>query len=293
TGDWAYQSAETFSALLLLVTVSAASVAARRRRSLLAAAAAKQKACAPAQEGASVGGCRYLFLAAIVCGLVLKHDINESFPEDFAWAFAMYMETLAFVPFIRHQLAAKRKTAKADGDLAEHDLRLLRQKRYTAKPVLARRLWRQFLFSLVVSRAVQLAFWAITFEEFAPGTGAAEEEDIQAGGNIVQSGRDGNIRGWFSLAATVAQLAFSLYLLKLYCETQRRLDKDYFEAQNDRSASGTGEEKTAPSVADYTKEPTCPAGPRKRFIAASACCGGTADGVIKKQGEATGRKQQC
>lgn len=288
TGDWAYQSMETFSALLLLVAVSVRSVAARRRRSF-SAASTKQKGYPTVNEDASVGGCRYVFLAAIVCGLVLKHDINESFAEDFAWSFAMYMETLAFVPFIRHQLVAKRTPTKADDSSLAHDVQLLRQKRYTAKPVLARRLWRQFLFSLVVSRALQLAFWAITFEEFAPGSSAPEEEDIKASGDTAQPRRDGNIRGWFSLAATVAQLAFSLYLLKVYCDTQRHLDRDYSEDQDDQSAPSSAE-KTAGT--DCTKDPGRPSGPRKRFIAAPGCCGAMADVPSKKQVADAGGKQQ-
>ncbi|CBZ53154.1 conserved hypothetical protein [Neospora caninum Liverpool] len=273
TGDWLYQTLEIFSALLLLLLVGVVSANSRfcrdfskRTNSSISRSEEKDETEEKRGETSVISGCRCVLVTALICGLVLKHDMNESFFEDFAWSFALYAETLAFIPFVRHQpfvfsqqkAGACAKKEQASPLTAEGQQ--LVAYRYRRNPVLARRLWRQFLFSLVVSRAIQMVFWAVTFEEFSPevDTDSISELPTEQGGDLpdeyIQHDKRGmadfslanlNIRGWCSLAATVAQLCCSLYLMKVYCSTQSHLEQEYFVHQKNASE---GEDET-----DYTR----------------------------------------
>ncbi|EPR63034.1 putative transmembrane protein [Toxoplasma gondii RUB] len=265
TGDWLYQTLEVLSALLLLLLVGVVSANSRFCRDF-----AKQTKGATSQadgndqtegklaETTFISGCHFALVTAVACGLVLKHDMNESFFDDFAWAFALYAETLAFIPFISHQpfVISEQKAGacakKEQTSSLTPEGKQLVDYRYRKNPVLARRLWRQFLFALVISRAIQMVFWAVTFEEFARemDMDAVSERPTEQSGDLSQEFKNNtldrqgvpgssaatlNIRGWCSLVATVAQLCFSLYLMKVYCSTQGQLEREYFDNRKNTS----------------------------------------------------------
>ncbi|KEP66510.1 UNVERIFIED_CONTAM: hypothetical protein HHA_257690 [Hammondia hammondi] len=265
TGDWLYQTLEVLSALLLLLHVGVVSANSRfcrdfakRTNRATSQADDKDQTEEKLAETSFISGCRCALVTAVACGLVLKHDMNESFFDDFAWAFALYAETLAFIPLIWHQplVVSEQKAGacakKEQTSSLTPEGKQLVEYRYRKNPVLARRLWRQFLFALVISRAIQMVFWAVTFEEFARemDTDAVSELPTEQSGDLSQEyktntldkqGLPGssvatmNIRGWCSLVATVAQLCFSLYLMKVYCSTQGQLEREYFDHRKNTS----------------------------------------------------------
>ncbi|PFH33471.1 hypothetical protein BESB_076880 [Besnoitia besnoiti] len=275
SGDWLYQTLEVFSALLLVLLLGVVSVSCRQCQHITERTVAESTQGKDGettiqlndQKATFTSGCRFIFVAAVVCGLVLKHDLNESFLEDFAWSFAMYAETLAFIPFLRRQLfavrTARQPAAHKKEDqrtaLTENDDAILVDHRYHRNPVLARRLWRQFLFCLVVSRVIQVTFWAVTFDEFSP-EGDPESLEMPTEKSESPAHTDGsvpqepewmakvaiasrNIRGWFSLAAVVAQLCFSLYCMRVYISTQSDLEQKY--SGDRKAAEGKETEDTA------------------------------------------------
>ncbi|KAL7066189.1 hypothetical protein ACR3K2_33560 [Cryptosporidium serpentis] len=80
----------------------------------------------------------------LILAIIIHPDLNSYFPADFAWTFALYIETIAMLP----QLVLMTKIGGEVETLTSH-----------------------YIASLAVSKCLSFVFWLFSFRELAPEVG--------------------------------------------------------------------------------------------------------------------------